>query len=389
MFSDLFDLNGLNPHGFCLSWRPELFWSLASSDAVIAASYLSISAAIIVYVVKRRDLYLRWVAVAFAVFILLCATSHLSDLWTLWFPDYGLQAVVKAITAVASLLTAIVLWPLIPHALSVPSAAQLAEANTALGREIDERRLAEETLHAAEKELRAANAELDSFAYAVSHDLRAPLRAMIGFSTALVEDYGEKLDEEARQYISQIVRGGKHMGELIDGLLQLSRVTRGDLQRTNVDISALAASMREQMKAAGTDTATTWEIEPGLSVWGDSRLIEAVMQNLLDNAVKYAAKATGPAVRVYGRCDAATTTIFVADNGVGFDMAHAEKLFKPFQRLHRQDEFPGIGIGLSTVSRIIQRHGGAISAEAAVGGGATFRFSLPRSGSPRQEGEPS
>jgi signal transduction histidine kinase len=378
VLSDLFDLNGLIPHGICLSWRPELFWSLATADGIIAGSYLSISGVIAVYVLKRRDIYLRWVAVAFALFILLCATSHLSDLWTLWSPDYGIQAVIKATTALVSLLTAVALWPLIPHALSVPSAAQLALANAALAGEVEERRAAEAMLRASQQELLAANAELDSFAYAVSHDLRAPLRAMIGFSTALDEDYGAMLGADARQHLDQIIRGGKHMGDLIDGLLRLSRATRGELQRTNVDVSALAASIQEQRKAAGTDSLATWEIEPGLAVWGDAQLVEVVMQNLLDNAAKYAAKAVQPIIRVYGRRESSATIICVSDNGAGFDMTHAAKLFKPFQRLHRQDEFPGIGIGLSTVSRIIQRHGGAIDAEAAVGMGATFRFSLPQ-----------
>ncbi|EME71042.1 multi-sensor signal transduction histidine kinase [Paramagnetospirillum caucaseum] len=352
---------------------------MAVSDGVIAASYISISVAIAVYIVKRRDIYLRWVAMAFALFILLCAASHLSDLWTLWSPDYGIQAMVKAITALVSLLTAIALWPLIPHALSLPSAAQLATANTALGLEIVERRAAEASLRETELELRAANAELDSFAYAVSHDLRAPLRAMIGFSTALDEDHHETLDKEAQHYLAQIIRGGKHMGDLIDGLLHLSRATRGELQRTNVDVSALAASVRDMIKAAGTYPTATWNIEPGLTIWGDARLIELVMQNLLENAAKYSAKAADPTIRVYGQRDEDATTICVSDNGAGFDMAHADKLFAPFQRLHRQDEFPGIGIGLSTVGRIIQRHGGTISAEASIGTGATFMFSLPQS----------
>ena len=386
MLSDLFDGSGLTPHGFCLSWRPELFWSMATSDGVIALSYISISAVIVVYALKRKDLHLRWVAGAFALFILLCALSHLSDLWTLWQPEYGVQALIKGMTAVVSLFTAFALWPLIPHALSLPSAAQLAKVNAELGHEVIERRAAQATLQTTEKELRAANAELDSFAYAVSHDLRAPLRAMIGFSTAIAEDYGETLDHEARRYLAQIARGGEHMGSLIDGLLQLSRVTRGELHRTNVNITALTASIRRRLGAAEIGTTVTWEVEPELAVWGDARLIELVMQNLLENAAKYAAKAAQPLIRVYGGHDGDTSTIFVADNGAGFDMTHASKLFKPFQRLHRQDEFPGIGIGLSTVSRIIQRHGGTISAEAAVGTGATFWFSLPRPDLPHQMG---
>lgn len=377
MLEALFDKAGLAPHGICLLWRGDLFWSLAGSDAIIAASYLSISTAIAIYVIKRRDIHLRWVAAAFALFILLCATSHLSDLWTLWSPDYGIQAVIKVTTALVSLITAILLWPLIPHLLSMPSNAQLATANAALSREIEERLAVEASLNSTEKELRAANAELESFAYAVSHDLRAPLRAMTGFSTAMLEDYGAQLDETAHYYLEQVCRGGRHMGELIEGLLQLSRVTRDQLLRERVDISAMANSIRDELRQTDAGGVAAWEIEPGLSVWGDPRMIEAVLHNLLENAVKYAAKCATPIVRVTSESKNGVTFICVADNGAGFDMAHAGKLFQPFQRLHRQDEFPGIGIGLSTVSRVIQRHGGSVLADGAVGKGARFCFSVP------------
>jgi len=377
MLDALFNTADLAPHGFCLLWRNELFWSLAASDAMIAASYISISVAITLYLAKRRDLYLRGVGAAFALFILLCAASHLSDLWTLWSPDYGIQVMIKATTALVSLGTAVLLWPLIPRVLAMPSNAQLAAANAALNHEIEERRAVEASLHSTEKELRAANAELESFAYAVSHDLRAPLRAMTGFSTALLEDYGDQLDETAHRYLDQVCRGGRHMGELIEGLLQLSRVTRDQLKREWVDISAMAESIRDELNKTEAGSTTTWEIEPGLSVWGDPRMTEAVLRNLLENAVKYAAKSPCPTVRVYSESRDNAPFVCVTDNGAGFDMAHSAKLFQPFQRLHRQDEFPGIGIGLSTVSRIVHRHGGTVQAKGVVGKGATFGFSLP------------
>lgn len=373
MLKGLFDLSGLAPHGICLSWRDDLFWSLAVSDAVIALSYISISGVIIFYVVRRDDMYLRWVAMAFALFILLCASSHLTDLWTLWSPVYGIQVVVKLATAGVSLLTALLLWPLLPRALALPSAARLEAANRALEREIAERRLVEASLRATEAELRAANDELDSFSYAVAHDLRAPLRAMSGFSEALKEDYGGGLDAEATNYLNQISLAGKHMGELVDGLLQLSRVTRGQLRREEVDISALAERIVDELRRLDPGRSIACEVEPGLTAWGDARMLESAMRNLLSNAWKYSAKAADPRVRVFGH----RNDITVSDNGAGFDMAHSDRLFKPFQRLHRQDEFPGIGIGLSTVSRIIRRHGGSIQVEGAVGEGASFHFTVP------------
>jgi signal transduction histidine kinase len=237
-------------------------------------------------------------------------------------------------------------------------------------------------------ELTAANQELDAFAYAVSHDLRAPLRALSGFSQALVEDYGETLQGEAHVYLNQITRASQHMGQLIDGLLTLSRSILGELRRDRVDLSGLADRIREELAQAEPERRVEWQIEPGLSARGDVRMIEMVMSNLLGNAWKYTAGKAASAIRVYAEQDGGERCFYVEDNGAGFDMAYADKLFKPFQRLHRQDEFPGVGIGLATVQRIVHRHGGTIHAMAAPGRGAKFWFSLPSAGERLEEGLP-
>ncbi|EME69548.1 PAS domain S-box [Paramagnetospirillum caucaseum] len=231
-------------------------------------------------------------------------------------------------------------------------------------------------------QLQAANEELESFSYAVSHDLRAPLRAMTGFSQALVEDFGDSLEGEARNYLDEIVRGGKHMAELIDGLLQLARSTRGELRRDRVDLSALARAIRDEHSRAKPRyrRRVTWRIAGGLATRGDSRMIDVVMRNLLGNAWKYTSNTEEAVISLYVENDGTGPVFCVADNGAGFDPKHAEKLFKPFSRLHRQDEFPGIGIGLATVQRIIRRHGGTIQAVASPGKGAVFRFTLPEAG---------
>jgi hypothetical protein len=225
-------------------------------------------------------------------------------------------------------------------------------------------------------ELSAANRELETFAYAVSHDLRAPLRAMTGFATALIEDFGKKLDGEARSYLEQIGIASRKMSELIDGILVLSRSTRGDLQRSTIDLSALAGRLLSELAAAEPGRAVATEVEAGLTAYGDARMIEAMLGNLLGNAWKYTARTPRPLIRVYGGELDGQAGICVADNGAGFDMAHAGNLFQPFRRLHRQDEFPGLGIGLATVQRIVNRHGGVIRARAVPGEGATFCFSL-------------
>ncbi len=226
-------------------------------------------------------------------------------------------------------------------------------------------------------QLQGANQELEAFAYSVSHDLRAPLRAMGGFSQALMEDFGDKLEAEARDYLNEIVIGSRHMGQLIDGLLTLSRSTRGELRSDRVDLSAMANRVRLELEMLEPLRRVEWRIEAGLSAGGDARMIEVIMRNLLGNAWKYTGSKTEAIIRVYIEMEGSTRFYCVADNGAGFNMAHAEKLFQPFQRLHRQEEFPGMGIGLATAQRIVHRHGGLMHATGTPHEGAMFRFSLP------------
>jgi signal transduction histidine kinase len=251
-----------------------------------------------------------------------------------------------------------------------PAEDEILRLNAELERRVEERTA----------ELKAANEELESFAYTVAHDLRAPLRAMGGFSQALIQDHGERIDGEARVYLNQIIRGSEHLGELIDGLLTLSRSIRGELRRDRVNLSALAEDILTELARGEPARTVSWQVESGLSARADARMIEVALRNLLGNAWKYTAGTAAATIRVYAT-DGGTQRVFcIADNGIGFNMAHSEKLFQPFQRLHRQDEFPGIGIGLATVQRIVNRHGGRIHATSAPGQGAVFCFSLPFSG---------
>ena len=247
------------------------------------------------------------------------------------------------------------------------AAEALRELNASLEQRVEQRTA----------ELLAANKELDAFAYSVSHDLRAPLRAMRGFAQALSEDYGERLEDGARDYLEQINVAGRKMGELIDGILALSRSVRGNPRNDAIDLSKLAADILADLANGDPGRTLAADIAPGLIVHGDTRMIEAVMRNLLGNAWKYTVKKDIAKIRVHSGEIDGLCGICVSDNGAGFDMAHAEQLFQPFRRLHRQDEFPGLGIGLATVQRIVGRHGGQIRARAAPGEGATFCISLP------------
>lgn len=239
-----------------------------------------------------------------------------------------------------------------------------------------QRRRAAETLAHYNEQLQAANRELEAFSYSVSHDLRTPLRSLDGFSLALIEDYGERLDDGAKGYLNRIRAASQRMGVLIDDLLKLSRLTRQEMNRQSVDLSRLARAVREELRGIEPDRDVEFVVQDGLVAQGDEHLLRVAVQQLLENAWKFTGQQ--PAARVeFGRttldhCDA----FFVRDNGVGFDMTYADKLFGAFQRLHAADEFPGTGIGLATVHRIIHRHGGRIWAESAPGQGATFYFTL-------------
>jgi signal transduction histidine kinase len=225
-------------------------------------------------------------------------------------------------------------------------------------------------------QLEAVVKELESFSYSVSHDLRAPLRAIDGFASALEEDYADRLDDEGRDYLRRIRHGALRMADLIDDLLKLSRVSRSELTSQPVDLSGLAREILDRLAEAEPLRAVATAVQPGLGAQGDPGLLRAALENLLGNAWKYSSKQAQARIEFGAGEQAGETVYFVRDNGIGFDMAHAGKLFGPFQRLHHQNEFEGSGIGLATVRRIIQRHGGRIWAESMPGQGATFYFTL-------------
>ncbi len=235
-------------------------------------------------------------------------------------------------------------------------------------------RTLEQRVDARTRELSEANHQLESFAYTVSHDLRAPLRAIDGFSRLLWERHVEALDEAARGYLARIREGAHRMDDLIGAILKISRVSRGELQRRPLDLSALAAEMVEELRASEPGRAVEVDIAPGIQAEGDPSLVRILMQNLVGNAWKFT-RDREPAHICFGRD--AEGRFFVEDDGVGFDEAYAGKLFQPFQRLHTESEFPGHGIGLATVRRIVERHGGRLQATAEVGRGARFTFTLP------------
>jgi two-component system, sensor histidine kinase and response regulator len=262
--------------------------------------------------------------------------------------------------------------PMLARAIRYAMERQRAEAEIHALNAALEQRVRERTA-----ELAVANRELEAFAHSVAHDLRAPLRGIDGFSHLLVEDYADRLDEAGQDYLRRIRAGVQRMSALIDALLTLAGVTRMELVRSRVSLSMLAHAIAEELQQGASPRQVEFCIASGVIADGDARLLRVVLNNLLGNAWKFTAH--HPRARIeFGVLTPpkAPWVFFVRDDGAGFDIAYADKLFTPFQRLHRATEFPGTGIGLATVQRIIHRHGGRIWAEAAVEQGATFYFTL-------------
>jgi PAS domain S-box-containing protein len=245
-----------------------------------------------------------------------------------------------------------------------------------LARDISERKRAEEALARAKEAAEAASHELESFSYSVAHDLRAPLRGIDGFSQVLLEDYADKLDAEGQRYLGRVRESAQHMAQLIESLLALARVTRDDIRRETVDLSALAGVTVERLRAAQPERTVEVVVGERLTTVGDARLLGLVLENLFSNAWKFTRNQAVGRIELGRQGNGTETVFFIKDNGAGFDMTFASKLFGVFQRLHAPSEFEGTGIGLATVQRILTRHGGRVWAEGKVGQGATFFFTL-------------
>jgi signal transduction histidine kinase len=236
-----------------------------------------------------------------------------------------------------------------------------------------ERRVAERTT-----ELTSANRELEAFSYSVSHDLRAPLRSIDGFALALIEDHGDRLEPSARQYVEIVRQESQRMGHIIDDLLGLARIGRGTLSRGPVNVSALCAEIVEDLRQREPQRRVAVDVMADMIVLADANLLRIALENLVGNAWKFTSRTPDARVEIGLGGTPALPSLYVKDNGAGFDAAHASKLFKPFARLHAASEYEGTGLGLATVARIVKRHGGAVAADSRPGEGATLSFTLPQ-----------
>lgn len=343
------------PHGHCYMWTPGILWMHVISDILIAMAYFTIPFVLIYLARRRPDLPFNWLFVAFGIFIVSCGLTHVMDVWNVWHTNYWLEGVLKVVCAAASVPTAILLWRHLPMILSVPSQRQLRDANESLAR---------------------ANRELEAFTASVSHDLRSPLTTIAG-QAGLLELSLPNASEEQRRRLTRIQSSVRQMSELIDALLVLSRISRHTLHREIIDVSVLTESIFQDLRQKYPSRNVEVEIQPGMIVHGDRRLINDLFVNLLANAWKFTSRTENARIEVGQSQHGSMATLFIKDNGAGFDMAHEQKLFKPFQRLHGAAEFEGTGVGLATVDRIIDRHGGRIWAEAKPHEGAVFYFTMP------------
>ena len=544
------EIAGTNPG----TMTPLLMMVMAIANGLIAISYASIPIFLVVFIRKRKDLPFSWAIVLFGAFILICGTTHFVHIIGLWWSVDWWQAAVDSLCAVISLATAVVVWPILPKILAIPSPAQLRlinnelqkekntlertrdelrraydeveirvkertaeleQANQSLKAEIFERRRAESALRDSEErfrtlvhmaplpmvyvshnghfnlindrfvrtfgytlddvptlddwfklaypdieyrnqvistwevvvhealkqetdikpieyhvtckdgkvriieisgifigedilsilfdvterrnaedeikrintsleqrvvertvELKTSNSELEAFSYSVSHDLRAPLRSIDGWSLALEEDFYHDLGDKGREYIDRVRNETQRMGRLIDDMLKLSRVSRIEMNKVHIDLSALIQTILDRLMEINQDQPCEINIQPGMEVFGDFSMIEIALTNLIDNAIKFTGRQPKPVIEFGTTVHAGEPAWYIRDNGIGFDMAYSNNLFGAFQRMHKQSDFPGTGIGLATVKRIIHRHGGIIWVDSKPGQGTTFYFTL-------------
>ncbi len=358
-FATWFKSGPFMPHGTCYLWTPGLVGLHAGSDSLIFLAYMVIPATVFYIVRRRHDLPFNWIFILFGIFIVACGFTHFMGAWNIWHADYWLSGVIKFITAVASWATAILLIRLVPDLLAIPARRDLEQAHAQLAQAYD---------------------ELEQFAYAVSHDLRAPLRSVEGYGRALEDFMANDLDPKARHYLQRMRTASQRMSGLIDDLLELSRHGREHMTWQGLDVSEIAAQAAEDALAALPGREVTIDIQPGMRATGDPGLVRVVFDNLLRNALKFSSGRADARIEVGADTAGSETVFHVEDNGVGFDMRYADKLFAVFQRLHPTADFPGNGVGLATVQRIVHRHGGRIWARSEEGAGSTFFFTLDASG---------
>lgn len=373
LVSKLLDTSDFVARWHCGNWTSEHGWLHVLSDLGVFTAYMAIPVVLGFFLMRRRDLPFPKIVWMFVAFIGFCGLTHLADAIIFWKPIYRISGALKLATAVVSWATVIALVRVMPRAISLRSPEALEREVAERTRELAARKAQRDQLNA---ELRRANEELEQFAAIVSHDLRAPLRAIRSFTEILSRRLDDKVDATEREFLGHVTRGVTRMDGLICDLLGYARTGRGGTSE-DVDLTPLVRSVAAEVAAGHPEKSFSLDIGVLPVVWGDARLLRQVFQNLIDNALKFS---TGSIVHVAVRGETLQDgwTISVSDDGIGFDPEQRERVFQPFQRLHLAEEYEGTGIGLPIVRKIVHQHGGDIGVDTSPGRGATFTFTLAR-----------
>ena len=351
-FRRLFDSDFM-PHGTCFLWQPGVLWLNVISDVTITLAYLVISLQLLYFIRRRRDMPFSWIFGMFGLFIFGCGATHAMGAWTVWHGVYRLSGVIKAITALASVSTAVMMVPLLPKALGLPSP----------------------------EDLRRANRDLEAFAYTVSHDLRAPIRAIQGFSAALSEDCGPSMDAQAQDYLRRVVQAASRMDMLVLDLLEYSKLGRSEVSLVRTDLQAAIEEALAQITPEVQSCSGKVQVKsPFPAVLGERPILVQIVSNLVSNGLKFVAPGVRPSVQVRAESNNGWVRLWVEDNGIGIAPQHIDRVFRPFERLHATEEYAGTGMGLAIVRRAAERMGGRAGVESELGRGSRFWVDLQKAG---------
>ncbi len=377
---NFFNSDDFMPHGHCFLWKPGILWLHVISDAVVALAYYAIPLALLYFVRHSKDLPFKNLFLLFATFIVLCGTTHLMSIWVLWYPDYAVEGVIKALTAAASIGTFFVTLKLIPVALKLVTPENLDMAQLALRLQ-----KSEETLRLYTRDLERSNRELDDFSHIASHDLKEPLRGMSMKATFLLEDYKDKLDEKGVGHLRRIVYLSAHMEQLIRDLLYFSQLGRSSLAVQESDPNAMIDEIRIMLEPMLKERNAHIVVpKPLPHIICDRVRITEVFRNLITNAVKYNNKPeklveTGFLETVDTALGQKKNVFYVKDNGIGIAPEYHEDIFRIFKKLNEPaDDKCGTGVGLTFVKKIIERYGGHIWLESKPNEGTVFYFTLEK-----------
>lgn len=407
-FWDTFFGNKMPPHGHCYLWNDQLVALHVASDLLITLSYFTIPIALIYLVKKRDDLRFNYMFVLFGIFIFACGMTHLVNIYNVWYGAYWLSGAIKLITAIASVATAILVWPLIPKALALPSNETLRRINLKLRDEserniqqrveleqlsgqlqtlLEERTAEIQELNRVKAELEQKNVQLQQsnealqqFTYIASHDLKEPLRTISSMAQLLRHNLAERLGEQEAQMVNFISSSANRMTALIDDLRSYTVVGSQSEQFSETNLDEVVENILSDLSARITDNRTRINKEPLGTQAVIAPQFQQLMYNLISNATKFSAGGQSPEVSIGALSDVGDGYygLYVRDNGIGIDPADRDRIFRVFERLHSKDEFEGSGIGLAICKKIVDRHGGRVEVDGGPGVGTEFRVILPK-----------